>query len=58
MSNPKLITMSQCRDLRMMINQLTQGCMLTEEEYKEFCILINKVLNRMEAEESGRIHKN
>lgn len=52
MSNAKLITMSQCRDLRMMINQLTQGCMLTEEEYKEFCILINKVLNRMEEEEN------
>lgn len=54
MSSPKLITMSQCRDLRMMINQLTQGCMLTEDEYREFCIVVNKVLNRMEAEENER----
>lgn len=58
MSSPKLITMSQCRDLRMMMTELTRGCMLTEDEYREFCIVINKVLNRMEAEENGRIHKN
>lgn len=58
MSNPKLITMAQCRDLRMMMTELTRGCMLTEDEYREFCIVINKVLNRMEAEENGRIHKN
>lgn len=50
MSNPKLITMSQCRDLRMMMTELTRGCMLTEDEYREFCILINKVLNRMDKE--------
>lgn len=53
-----MITISQCRDLRMMINRLTCGCMLTEDEYREFCIVINKVLNRMEADESGRVHKN
>lgn len=28
--------------------------MLTEDEYREFCIVINKVLNRMEAEENER----
>ena len=54
----KLITMSQCRDLRMMMTELTRGCMLTEDEYRVFCIVINKVLNRMEEYESGRIHKN
>lgn len=54
MNNSKLITISQCRDLRMMINELTRGCMLTEDEYREFCIVINKVLNRMEAEENER----
>lgn len=54
MSNQKLITMSQCRDLRMMMTELTRGCMLTEDEYREFCIVINKVLNRMEAEENER----
>ena len=50
----KMITMSQCRDLRMMMTELTRGCMLTEDEYREFCIVINKVLNRMEGEENGR----
>ena len=51
MSNQKLITISQCRDLRMMIMELTRGCMLTEDEYRQFCIVINKVLNRLEEEE-------
>ena len=50
-SNPKLITMSQRRDLRMMMTELTRGRMLTEDECRVFCIVINKVLNRMEAEE-------
>lgn len=50
MNNSKLITISQCRDLRMMIMELTRGCMLTEDEYREFCIVINKVLNRMDKE--------
>lgn len=54
MSNSKPITMSQCRDLRMMMTELTRRCMLTEDEYREFCIVINKVLNRMEAEEDER----
>ena len=54
MDNEKMITMKQCRDLRMMIMELTRGCMLTEDEYREFCIVINKVLNRMEAEENER----
>ena len=51
MSNQKLITMSQCRDLRMMMTELTHGCILTEDEYRKFCDLINKVLNRLEEEE-------
>lgn len=54
MSNQKLITMSQCRDLRMMMTELTRGCMLTEDEYRDFCIVINKVLNRMEEDENER----
>ena len=54
MSDREMITMKQCRDLRMMIMELTRGCMLTEDEYREFCIVINKVLNRMEAEENER----
>lgn len=47
----RMITISQCRNLRMMINDLTRGCMLTEDEYRQFCIVINKVLERMEKEE-------
>lgn len=51
MSNSKLITISQCRDLRMMIMELTRGCMITQDEYRQLCIVINKVLERMEKEE-------
>lgn len=47
----RMITISQCRNLRMMINDLTRGCMLTEDEYRQFCIVINKILGRMEKEE-------
>lgn len=50
----EMITISQCRDLRMMMTELTRVCMLTEDEYRQFCIVINKVLNRMEAEENER----
>ena len=51
MNNSKLITISQCRDLRMMMTELTHGCILTEDEYRKSCIVINKVLNRLEEEE-------
>ena len=51
MSNSKPITISQCRDLRMMIMELTRGCMITQDEYRQLCVVINKVLNRMEKEE-------
>ena len=47
----KLITISQCRDLRMMIMELTRGCMITQDEYRQLCIVINKILRRMEKEE-------
>lgn len=50
MGDRDMITMKQCCDLRMMIMELTRGCMLTEDEYREFCIVINKVLNRMDKE--------
>lgn len=54
MSSPKLITMSQCRDLRMMIMELTRGCMITQDEYRQLCVVINKILGRMEKEENER----
>lgn len=47
-----MISISQCRNLRMMMTELTRGCMLAEDEYCDFCIVINKVLNRMEEEEN------
>ena len=51
MDNEKMITMKQCHDLRMMIMELTRGCMITQDEYRQLCIVINKVLNRLEEEE-------
>lgn len=51
MGDREMITMKQCRDLRMMIMELTRGCMITQGEYRQLCIVINKILNRMEKEE-------
>lgn len=54
MSDRKIITMKQCRDLRMMIMELTRGCMITQDEYRQLCVVINKILSRMEKEENER----
>lgn len=54
MNNSKLITISQCRDLRMMIMELTRGCMITQDEYRQLCVAINKILSGMEKEENER----
>ena len=54
MDNEKMITMKQCRDLRMMIMELTRGCMITQDEYRQLCVVINKILSRMEKEENER----
>lgn len=51
MSDREMITPTQCRDLRMMIMELTRGCMITQDEYRQLCGVINKILNRMEKEE-------
>lgn len=51
MSDREMITMKQCRDLRMMIMELTRGCMITQDEYRHLCVVINKILSRMEKEE-------
>lgn len=58
MGDRDMITMKQCHDLRMMIMELTRGCMITQDEYRHLCVVINKVLERMEKEENERIHKN
>ena len=54
MGDRDMITMKQCRDLRMMIMELTRGCMITQDEYRQLCGVINKILNRMEKEENER----
>lgn len=46
----KLITVSQCRDLRMMIMELMRGYMIIQDEYRQLCVVINKILSRMEKE--------
>ena len=51
MSDREMITIRQCRDLRMMIMELTRGCMITQDEYRQLCVVINKILSRMEKEE-------
>ena len=51
MGDRDMITMKQCRDLRMMIMELTRGCMITQDEYRQLCVVINKILSRMEKEE-------
>lgn len=54
MGDRDMITMKQCRDLRMMIMELTRGCMITQDEYRQLCGVINKILSRMEKEENER----
>lgn len=51
MSDREMITPTQCGDLRMMIMELTRGCMITQDEYRQLCVVINKILSRMEKEE-------
>ena len=51
MGDREMINMKQCRDLRMMIMELTRGCMIKQDEYRQLCIVINKILSRMEKEE-------
>ena len=58
MGDRDMKTMKQRRDLRMMIMELTRGCMITQDESRQLCVVINKILSRMEKEENERIHKN
>lgn len=51
MGDRDMITMKQCRDLLMMIMELTRGCMIKQDEYRQLCVVINKILGRMEKEE-------
>lgn len=54
MGDRDMITMAQCLDLRMMIMELTRGCMITQDEYRQLCVVINKILGRMEKEENEK----
>ena len=51
MGDREMITPTQCGDLRLVILKLTCGRKITQDEYRQFCIVINKVLERMEKEE-------
>ncbi len=46
----KDITISQCRNLREMINAYTQGCLLTEEEYVAIITVLANAAKRLERE--------
>ncbi len=46
----KEITIKQCRDLRMYINEFTSGCMLTEDEYNAIMVILAKAADRLEKE--------
>lgn len=49
----KEITVKQCRDLRMYINEFTSGCLLTEDEYNAIMLILAKASERLEKE--GRV---
>ena len=49
----KEITMKQCRDLRMYINEFTNGCLLTDDEYNAIVLILAKAADRLEKE--GRV---
>lgn len=51
MGDREMITPTQCGDLRLVILKLTCGRKITQDEYRQLCIVINKVLNRLEEEE-------
>ena len=42
------ITISQCRDLRKIMTELTSQPILTNTEYMRFMLLVNEVLSRLE----------
>ena len=51
MGDREMITPKQCGDLRLVILKLTCGRKITQDEYRQLCVVINKVLNRFEEEE-------
>ena len=51
MGDRDMITPTQCGDLRLVILKLTCGRKITQDEYRQLCIVINKILSRMEKEE-------
>lgn len=46
--SPLTITISQCRDLRKIMTELTSQPILTNTEYMRFMLLVNEVLSRLE----------
>jgi hypothetical protein len=49
------ISISECRNLRAIINSMTAACFLTEKEYLQIMLILASVGERLEAE--GRVSK-
>lgn len=47
------ISISECRNLRAIINSMTAGCFLTKKEYLQIMLILASVGERLEAE--GRV---
>ena len=46
----ELISVSECRKLREVVNTLTVAPMITKREYVRLMVVINHILDRMEKE--------
>lgn len=46
----EIISISECRELRKVMNMLTAAPIITKKEYVRLFVVINTILNRMERE--------
>lgn len=44
------ISIKQCRDLRMYIDEFTSGCLLTQDEYNDIISVLVRAVERLEKE--------
>lgn len=51
----ELITISECRKLREVINTLTIAPLLTKREYIRLMVVVNNILERMEKDDAERV---
>lgn len=45
-----MISIKECRDLRMYIQEFTNGCILTKREYLDIMVVLYRVINRLDKE--------